>query len=125
MGVYAGLLAILVVFFCNFQSRREKVTTQPSRIAVLLDTSLSMELPQSTSAPESRFQLAKAMSANIENWRSLARDHEIRFYVLGEGEQLREVARIDRREPTEVSGARKNRHCLIPAVFNFVRQRCD
>ena len=80
-------LAALVVFFLGLEKRSSSQVVEPSRVAVLVDTSLSMDLPaaESTSSDrESRAAKAQSLLVNTELIEALRATHDVDLVAVGE-----------------------------------------
>lgn len=112
MGVIAAgivlrvsILAIIFCFFLNFEKRRAQVTVKSSRLSVILDTSLSMNLAADDSS-DSSTRLSSAIESILDQelWDELTRIHEVRFFKLSNLDSesvVEEVAVLPCRANTE------------------------
>ncbi len=96
-----SILAVILFFFLNFEKRRAQVSVNDSRLSVILDNSLSMNLPSDDSTDSAtRFETAVADILDSELWSDLTLTHEIRFFQLtdpGVESTIEEVATLPRR----------------------------
>lgn len=95
-----AVVAILFVAFLNLQERRESIEVEPSRLAVIVDTSLSMSLPNESGDSPSRFQVAQGILQNDAIWKQLITKHQVRFFELNDESTLSEIGRLERVEST-------------------------
>ena len=84
-------LAVLLVVWLNPQERTQKMSFRPSRVAVLVDTSLSMDLPESvppsgsgTGSPpvRSRTEAVRDLLARSPMIEDLRKRHEVSLYTF-------------------------------------------
>ena len=96
-----SILAVIVLFFLNFEKRRAQVSVKESRLSVILDNSLSMNLPSDDATDSvTRFENAVTDILDSELWNDLTLTHEIRFFQLSDGNAestIEEVATLPRR----------------------------
>lgn len=96
-----SILAVILFFFLNFEKRRAQVSVIDSRLSVILDNSLSMNLPSDDSTDSAtRFETAVANIVDSELWSDLTLTHEIRFFQLSDPSvesTIEEVATLPRR----------------------------
>lgn len=83
LGVFAGLLIIAL----NPQDRTQRTSFRPSRVALLVDTSLSMGHPQQLSVAEESAQRSRAEAVRrmlVEDGllERLRREHEVSLYTF-------------------------------------------
>jgi hypothetical protein len=90
------LIAVLIVIAVNPQERVRQMSFRPSRVAVLVDTSLSMRFPQSSAAREdgskvsssqqpTRADAAQSLLANSPLLSELRKQHNVRIYTFDAG----------------------------------------
>ena len=88
-------LAVLLLFFFNIERRREEKMITPSRIDVIIDTSLSMSLGDSHQADSAtRFESVQKLLQDESLWSSLVNKHDLHFLQLDSQQSLTEVARL-------------------------------
>jgi len=80
-------IAGLVAFFLGYEKRSSTEVVEPSRVAVLVDTSLSMDLPNlqgnRTGSEESRLAAAKNLVVNSPLVQQLRENHDVELVTFG------------------------------------------
>ena len=101
----------LVVYFLGPEKRSEARIVKPSRLAVLVDTSLSMGLSDSTdnSPPRQRIETVVNLVQNSDVLRELNQQHELLIYRFGEQDRPELMMQADKQSSTEPSGMAADR----------------
>lgn len=93
-------VAGLVAFFIGLEKRSSTEVVEASRVAVLVDTSLSMNLPNleaTASNPQSRSERVRQMVANSDLLEELSLEHDVEVVMMGESP--RPLAYLPRQKP--------------------------
>ena len=101
----------LVIYFLGPEKRSEARIVKPSRLAVLVDTSLSMGLSDSTDNPPPRQRIETVVNLvqNSDVLRELNQQHELLIYRFGEQDRPELMMQADKQSSTEPSGMAANR----------------
>jgi hypothetical protein len=92
IGLRVLLLCGLVFFLVGLERRSRQRVVRPSEVAVIVDTSQSMSLPQSDQPSEqSRMDAARQLISQSPLIPGLAEDHRVTLYTFGGGGELNEV----------------------------------
>lgn len=95
-------IAGLVAFFLGLEKRGSTQVIEPSRVAVLVDTSLSMNLPDHDSASDDKTTRAESMQQLLTDsplLEQLIEQHEVDLVAMGD--QTRQVAYLAHQLPDE------------------------
>ena len=116
-----GVVAILAVIFLNPQERSQTIVNRPSRLAVLVDTSLSMRDPEqaptapasadASNADASRLSRSDAVTALLDESPlidELTRIHEVSLYTFDTELKPQRVFRTDGDAPLQTDGAEES-----------------
>ncbi|MGC1274949.1 MAG: hypothetical protein WBC44_14680 [Planctomycetaceae bacterium] len=120
-----GVVAALAVILLNPQERTQTIVNRPSRLAVLIDTSLSMRDPEqtptsSTSADASRRSRHAAVASLFDESPlidDLTKIHEVNVYTFDTDLKPQRVFRQAGDSPLEADGAADS--SKPPAAFNW------
>jgi len=87
-----AVLSGLVLFFLNLERRAQQRVQRPSEVAILIDTSQSMSLPQEDlRGGRSRIEAAREIIAQSPLVEDLAKSHRVSVYTFDSTGELREV----------------------------------
>lgn len=87
-----GLVAGLVFFLLDLERRARQRVTRPSEVAVLVDTSQSMSLPQSDAeGSPSRIEAVRGLIAKTPLLQQLGEDNRVTVYTFDATGELNEV----------------------------------
>jgi von Willebrand factor type A domain len=100
-GLRLAILVALIVFFLNIEQRTEKQVVQNSRVAILVDTSLSMGLRDEMTASDtnptsSRLEQVKSLLVNSALLQNLQELHDLVLFEFNEDRQPTEIAVLPR-----------------------------
>ncbi|HXY35998.1 MAG TPA: hypothetical protein VEI07_17310, partial [Planctomycetaceae bacterium] len=83
-GLRLAVIASLLVIAVNPQERTRQIAYRPSRVAVLIDTSLSMRFPESTARPSeaarTRADAVRDLMLHSPLISELRKQHNVRVY---------------------------------------------
>lgn len=92
IGLRVALIAGLVFFLLGLERRARQRVTRPSEVAVLVDTSQSMSLPESDQpGGRSRIEAAQELVAQTPLIESMAQNHRVTVYTFDTTGDLNEV----------------------------------
>ncbi|MDG2013439.1 MAG: VWA domain-containing protein [Pirellulaceae bacterium] len=97
----------LLVFFLGPEKRSEARIVKPSRLAVLIDTSLSMGLTDNVAdgSPQQRIDAVVNLVQDTEVIRELNQAHELLIYRFGESNRPDLILKSDKQLPVTLSGS--------------------
>ncbi|MDG1807886.1 MAG: VWA domain-containing protein [Pirellulaceae bacterium] len=97
-------LAGLLVFFLGPEKRSEARILKPSRLAVLIDTSLSMGLIDNVAdaAPQQRMDAVVDLVQETEVIQELNQEHELLIYRFGESNRPDLILKSEKQQPVMV-----------------------
>lgn len=100
------VLAGLVVFFLGPEKRSEARIVKPSRLAVLVDTSLSMGLSDlgEDLPPRQRVETVVDLLQDSDVFRELNQQHELLIYRFGDQDRPELIMQADKQSPLEQMG---------------------
>ena len=118
LALRLGVVAALAVVLLNPQERTQTIVNRPSRLALLVDTSLSMRDPERTptkqtgsaDAPRSRAAVVTELLERSPLVAELAKVHELHVFTFDTGLKPQTVVRGDQRREAAsdvASGGRK------------------
>ena len=88
-GLRLAVIASLLVIAVNPQERTRQIAYRPSRVAVLIDTSLSMRFPESTARPSeaarTRADAVRDLMLHSPLISELRKQHNVRVYTFDSG----------------------------------------
>jgi hypothetical protein len=90
-GLRLAVIASLVAIAINPQERTRQIAYRPSRVAVLIDTSLSMRFPESAARPSegeaarTRAESVRDLMARSTLMSDLRKQHNVRVYTFDAG----------------------------------------
>jgi hypothetical protein len=88
-GLRLAVIAALVIIAINPQERTRQIAYRPSRVAVLIDTSLSMRFPESGSNPsdsaKTRAESVRDLMTRSPLVTELRKQHNVRVYTFDSG----------------------------------------
>ena len=105
----------LILFFLNPEKRSETEITKNSRVAVLIDTSLSMGLSDPDDSQTSVENLPRRIDQVVTTLKNtdiidrLSKQHEVTIYRFGEQIQPEAIATFSKKGPTQESSDGENR----------------